>query len=187
MPRLRTAAALSLAAATSALALAAPAQAADTPVTFTLTTTGALSIAAPTSEVTLTGSALSLTGTVVSAALGATTVTDGRASLLHNVTVTMSASDFVQKDAGNNVVATIAKGAATGYSGAATGGTLTSLFVPTTAVTPASIGGTGGATIGTVVGLIGSGTVTYSPTVSVAVPATAVAGVYTGTISQTVA
>lgn len=192
MRTLKTVTVATLAAATAGLVLAAPAaHAADnatTPVTFTLTSTGVLSIASTTTTVTLAEApgGLSLTGGSVSGALGSTTVTDARAGLLHNVTVNMAASDFVQKDASDAVVSTITKSNATAYSGTATG-TLSSIAVPTTALTPAQIGNTGGATVLTVAGLVGSGAVTYNPTVNVAVPATAAAGTYTGTITQTVA
>ncbi len=182
--------ALSATALVGALA-AAPVASADTtattPVTFTLTTTGTLSITAPTAQVTLDSSgALDLVnGSSVSKALGSTTVTDSRAALLHNLTVKMEASDFVQKDSGNNVVATVSRTNAKAYSGTASG-SLTSLAAPTTALTAPGIGVDGGATILTVTGVVGSGTVSYNPTVSVSIPGSAAAGTYTGTVTQTV-
>ena len=152
----------------------------STPVTFTLTG-GALSLTAPSATATLTGGTLSVGGSSVSGALGNTTVTDERGTLGHTDTVTMATTDF-SDGAGNTV---LASGNATGYSGTATP---TGVAVPvgTTAATAVPISGAGGAIL-QLTSVVGSGGASYSPTVSVAIPAGSVAGTYTGTVTQTVA
>lgn len=164
------------------LPTAASAAPGDTGVTFTLSG-GSLTLSTPSATATLSpGGALGVGGTTVSGQLGATTVTDNRATAAHSVTVTMASTDFTD-GAGD----TISKSNATAYSGvpSSTSG-LTVTFVPTTVATPASIGNTGGATVFSMTGLVGSASATYNPTVSVAVPNNAVAGTYTGTVTQTV-
>jgi hypothetical protein len=169
------------AAAVGGILIAAPAanaDAASTPVTFTLAA-GSLSITAPSSTVTLTSSgALSVTGTSVSGQLGTTTVSDARGTVAHSVTVTMSASDFALSGGGG----TIANTNATGYSGLATP---TGVAVPVPTASGQALSGAG-STILTLTGVLGAGGATYNPTVSVAVPANALAGTYTGTVTQTV-
>lgn len=169
-------------AALGVVGMAMPAQAGDTAVTFTLTG-GDLTISTPTAAATLSAGALSVTGTSVSGALGSTTVTDERGALLQNVTVTMASSAFTNDpDAavtGDEYV--IPATAATGYSGVATPSG-TAVPVPTTV--GVAIAGAGGSIL--TMESSGSGGATYNPTVSVAVPAGATAGTYTGTITQTV-
>lgn len=167
------------AAAMGGLVLTAPgAGAADTPVTFTLSA-GSLSISAPTSTATLTpASALSVGGTSVTGQLGTTTVTDERGTALHSVTVTMSSGAFTHSDGTTTIAATNA----TGYSGLATP-TGTAAAVPTATGQPLS---GAGSTILTLTSVLGAGGASYNPTVSVAVPADAIVGTYTGTVTQTV-
>lgn len=159
----------------------------DTGVTFTLTG-GSLSLTTPTATANLTsGGALSLSlagGQSVSGQLGATTVSDLRGLATHVDTVTMSTTDFSDGAATPDV---IAKSNATAYSGAATGTTGIAVTVPTTSALPASIGNTGGATVFQMTGVVGQATATYNPTVTVNIPAGAVAATYTGTVTQTVA
>lgn len=150
----------------------------STPVTFTLTG-GALSLSAPSSTATLTGGVLSVGGSSVSGALGSTTVTDERGTTGHTDTVTMTTTDF--SDGAGHTVA--AAGNATGYSGAAT---VTGVAVPAPTLTGVSIAGAGGAIL-QLTSVVGSGGASYSPTVTVAIPAGSVAGTYTGTVTQTVA
>jgi hypothetical protein len=166
-------------AATTAALVPASANAADTNVTFTLTG-GSLSLTAPGSASLTAAGQLGATGTSVTGALGNTTVTDARGTLAHTVTVTMSSTDFVDGSSD-----TITKSNASAYSGVPTATSGTAVPVPTTAGTPASIGNAGGATVFSMTGLVGSASATYSPTVTVTIPANAIAGSYSGTVTQT--
>jgi hypothetical protein len=172
-------------AALGVVGMAMPAQAGDTDVTFTLTG-GDLTITTPTAAATLSAGALSVTGTSVTGALGDTTVTDERGSLLQNVTVTMASSAFTNDPNPDPAVTgdeyVIPASAATGYSGVATPSG-TAIPVPTTV--GMALGGSGSAIL--TMESSGSGGAIYNPTVSVAVPAGAIAGTYEGVITQTVA
>jgi len=173
--------ALAITAATTAgLAAFVPATAnaasGTTPVTFTLTG-GALSLTVPSATATLTGGALSVTGSSVTGQLGNTTVSDARGLLTATDTVTMSTTDFTDVQ-GDTVPAA---GNATGFSGAATP---TGTAVPVPTLVGQNIAGTGSAIL--TIAVVGSGGASYNPTVSVAIPAGAVAGTYTGTVTQSV-
>jgi hypothetical protein len=157
-------------------AVAAPATAEDTAVTFELTG-GFLEITQAPTAATLTAGALTVGGSTVSGALGSTTVTDERGALLNNATVTMSSTAF------SNAVTTIPATAVTGYSGVATPDSGTTVPVATTAATAVVLGGTGGTIL--TMESVGTGSASYDPTVSVAIPTDATAGSYSGTITQT--
>jgi hypothetical protein len=186
---------LVLAAGTAALALAgsvlaaAPAMAApctppvggacgDTAVTFTLTA-GALAISAPATaglgSVNTSSAATSITGQ-----LGSTTVTDGRAALVAAYAVTLSASNFTTGTSGPTE--TIVGSTVTAFSGAVT-------HTNTTASKVATATSTGVPTATPIMGLAaysGTDTAVYNPTISVPIPATNVAGLYSGVVTQTV-
>src|SRR3954447_22455265 len=153
------------------------ANAADTNVTFTLSG-GSLTLTAP-AAAALTAGGLGVGGTTATGTLGSSVVTDTRGALAHTVTVTMSTTDFTA--AGG---ATIDKSNATGYSGVATP---SGVGLPVPTLTGQNIGAAGGATILQLTGVIGSVSASYNPTVSVAVPAGAVAGDYSGVVTQTAA
>ena len=169
-------------AAASSLALAGQAQAADTPLEFSLAN-GLLSVAAPTTKVTLTPPATStsvlpqFTGNV------ATTVTDERNSLL-GWQVSGSVTDFVRTGGGGSVAASnvlmlidpdsVLKNAAAG-----------TVFTPTpAAVTGSGVLGVMALDISPLLG--GDNTVSYNLGVTVAVPASTPDGTYTSTLTQTV-
>lgn len=169
--------------------LAAPAASA-TEATFTLAG-GGISITQPGATATLSGAALALTGTSMTGQLGSTTVNDERGALLGSFTVKMASTAFTRTSTAA-AGTTPAEGdtyqipatAVTGYSGVVTP---SGVIVPvgTTVATPADLSTTGGGTIVTVTGVTGSASITYDPTVSVAVPGAAPAGTYTGTVTQT--
>jgi len=163
---------------------AGPASAADTSVTFSITG-GGLSITAPSGPVILTaGSSLLATGTTVSGQLGSTTVTDARGLLAGSWKVVMTSTDY--SDGATPTPHTIPATAATAYSGATTATTGVAVILPTTAlVSTSNLGGTG-TQILSASATAGGNSATYNPTVSIAVPSTAVATTYTGTITQTV-
>ena len=186
---------------------------ADTPVTFSITTTGVLAITAPDAtvdvpinlgNVQLTGSATTLGG---AANFGDVTVSDNRALNPADWTAVVSSTDFVT----TNTVGptdTILASAAT-YTipaansltgGIATAGRLaapTGLPLPgTTDLTDNAAGGlplanaVAGPPIGTPVltetGYDGDNGATWNPGIVITVPANAVAGTYAGTVTHSV-
>lgn len=166
-----------LALASVAALVPSSANAADTNVTFTLTG-GSLTLTAPGSAALSAAGGLGVNGTTVSGTLGNSTVSDSRGALAHTLTVNMSTTNFTTTGGD-----TIAKSNATGYSGA-TVPTGVGVAVPT--LTGQSIGNSGGATILQLTGVVGSVATTYNPTVSITIPANAIAGDYSGTVTQTV-
>ncbi|GAA1267183.1 hypothetical protein Psi02_08950 [Planotetraspora silvatica] len=158
------------------VAIASPVSAADTITTFTITA-GALTITAPP---TANLGTVASGATSVSAQLGTVTVTDTRGLLVATWTATVSSTAFTT--GGGTPAETIANtavnyspGTATATSGLATftPGTAGTLGTPRTAFT---------ATLG-----VSNNSASWNPTVSVAIPAAAVAGTYTGTITHSVA
>lgn len=166
---------LSVAAAAAALVLVQPglAVAADDPattVTYTVTT-GALSMSVPASATLGSGAP----GTTISAPIGPVTVTDDRALLSASWTVTASETDFTSGPS------TIPATSATYSPGTiTTTGTITATPTSVTLSNSAQTVDTGSAGVG-------DNTATWNPTISVHVPAGAVGGTYTGTLTQSVA
>jgi hypothetical protein len=172
---------IALAAATFAvIATALPARAADTTTTFSLAA-GALSISAPASRDLGAGSA----GAALSSQLGVVTVTDNRGALLGTWTATVSSTNFTTGGATANE--TIDKSQVTYWSGAATATSGTAAFTPgqPLAANAQALGVSRTAFSAT--GVVGNGSATWNPTITVNVPAAAVAGTYTGTITHSVA
>ena len=157
---------------------AAPASADTTTVTFALTA-GAIAIDAP-ATANLGAVGASTAATVVTGQLGSTVVTDTRGSLLGAYQVTLSSGDFTTGSAGVNE--TVLGATVTGMSGPVThtNGTLTK--VATETLVPVA----SGLPILGLSAYSGNDTATFNPTVSITVPATNAAGVYTGVITQTV-
>ena len=153
-------------------AVSAPSE--DTPVTFTVNV-GALSITVPDSA-SLSSVA---PGNTATAQVGSVTVTDDRALLAATWTATASSTAF--KTAGGSGLETIPVTAVSYDPGdITTTGTITATG---TALTPMS-----GAAQPVVTGTAGSGNniATWNPTLAVVVPASAVGGLYSGTLSQSV-
>jgi hypothetical protein len=152
----------------------------DTTVTFTVTSTGTLSMTAPTSVFLGTGAV----GTTISAPLGGVTVTDDRALDAASWIVTASATDWTT-GAGTTVETipatdvTYDPGTITPSGTITTAGSIVTLanaaVLP--AVDPTVVAGTAG---------VGDNGASWDPTISVAVPADAVAGDYVGTLTQSV-
>lgn len=162
--------------AATVLATTAPSSAAETATTFTLTG-GALSVSVP--ESADLGSEATGAGTV-QGSLGPVTVTDDRGLLAAAWTASAFATDFVT--GGGSPEETIPAARVTYLSG------------PATASSPATgvFLGAGSVTLGTSLLPVFTGTATgnnsatWNPTVTVLVPAQAVAGTYTGTITHSV-
>jgi hypothetical protein len=153
-----------------------------TTTTFTLNG-GALNITAPSTTVNL-GSASVGAGTIT-AQLGAVSVTDNRGLLNGGWSSTVSASHFTT--GGGTAAETINATNVSYWSGAATASTglgtllgsqLTSLLA--VVINSAQTAFTGGS-------LIGNNSASWNPTMVITVPAAAVAGTYTGTVTHTVA
>lgn len=162
--------------ATSTMALTVPsAGAADTTTTFTITS-GSLSISAPGAANLGT---VALTTPTVSGGLGNVVVTDSRSLFVANWAATASSTNFTT--GGATTAETVAKSLVT-Y----TPGTATTTGTGTTA-TPAAAGTMGGASIPVMTTVAsGNNSVTWNPTLTIAVGAQTVAGLYTGTITHSV-
>jgi hypothetical protein len=173
-------------AATTPAALATSSTAASggdpfTTVTFTVTSTGTLSMTAPDTVNLGTGAV----GSTISGSLGSETVTDNRALDVAAWTVTASSTDWTT-GIGGSTTETIPAGDVTYAPGTITHtGTLTTTghtitlanAVTPPALDPTVVAGTAG---------IGNNTATFSPQISVAVPGAAVAGAYSGVLTQSV-
>jgi hypothetical protein len=164
---------------------------ASTNVTFSLGASSGLSVSVPSNADVDLGSATSnILGTTASGSLHPTTVTDTRGQLLAAWTVTVSSTGFV--GSGTAAGQSLAASRATMYLDAvstltnvvalATGGLLPTSFA--SQATPVTLS-SGGATLlaGTTTG---SGNITYTPDISISIPANTVAGTYSGAVTQTV-
>ncbi|MFI8458531.1 hypothetical protein [Kitasatospora sp. NPDC085464] len=166
---------LSVAAAAAILALVQPGIATadsdpSTTVTFTVTS-GALTLSVPAGASLGSGAP----GTTISAPIGPCTVTDDRALLSASWTVTAAETDFA------NGSSTIPAADATYTVGTVTTtGTITATPTNVTLSNSAQTVLTGSAGVG-------DNTASWNPTVAVNVPAGAVGGTYTGTLTQSVA
>ncbi|MGH2705985.1 MAG: hypothetical protein ACRDJ4_13105 [Actinomycetota bacterium] len=159
------------------LALILPAWAADTITTFSLTG-GSLTVSAPATKnlgSAATGSAS------ISTTLGNVTVTDARGLLGGSWTASVSSTNFTTGSATANE--TINKSNATYLSGTATTSGVAT-FTPGQLV--AEDLSTSRTAYSAAV-IVGNNSATWNPTVTVNIPAAAVAGTYTGTITHSVA
>jgi hypothetical protein len=145
----------------------------DTTVTFTVTT-GALSMSAPVSADLGTGAP----GTTISGSLGPVTVTDDRALLSASWTTTASSSDWTT---GTATPAETITATDVGYDPCS----ITTTGTITATGTPVTLSGTAAPVVTGTSG-VGDNTATWNPVISVAVPASAVGGTYTGTLTQSV-
>ncbi len=160
----------------------APAEASGaTTVTFTLTG-GALTIAAPASANLGSG----LTGSSnLSGQLGPVTVTDARGATLGSWTASVVSTDFTTGGGTSNE--TIPKADIVYASGAATATTGVGVFTPGQLTIALGQALSQSRTAYAATGVVGNNTVTWNPTVQVNVPAAAVTGTYTGTVTHSVA
>ena len=163
--------------------LAGPAHAADTTATFTITAAGGLAVTAPESKAL--GSAASGATSLAGVQLGAVAVTDSRGALLGTWTASVTSSDFTTGAASENE--TIGKANASYWSGAATASSGTAVFLPGQAADLNKVTMDVSRTAFSASAIVGNNSATWNPTVSMAIPATAVAGSYSGTITHSVA
>jgi len=117
-------------------------------------------------------------GTTVSGAMGPMTVTDDRALLSASWTVTVASTDFTT---GGGTAAETIPATDLGYDP----GSITTTGVITATGTPVTLSGTAQPTVTGTAG-VGDNTATWDPTLSVAVPASATGGLYTGTVTDSV-
>ena len=161
------------------LAGAAPAQAAATTATFTVTG-GLLSITAPASKA-LSNAA---PGGISTAQLGNVVVDDQRGALAGTWTATVASSTFTTTGEGAPAIPTTA---VEYWSGAATATTGTAVRVPGQLLAANKVVLDATRNAFTASGVVGNGTTTWNPTMLVNIPAGAVAGDYTGTVTHSMA
>jgi hypothetical protein len=160
-------------AATTSTASIAAGPSASTTVTFTVTT-GALTITAPAASNLGSGAP----GTTISAPLGAVTVTDARALVSATWTATVASTAFTT--GGVTTPETIPAADLTYNPGA-----ITTTGIITTTGTAVTLSDAAQPVVTGTAG-VGNNTASWDPTIAVAVPAAAVAGLYTGTLTESV-
>ena len=124
-------------------------------------------------------------GTSLSAQLGAVTVTDTRALL--DASWSASALSTAFTTGGGTTAETVPAANVHYWSGAATATTGNGTFTPGQATAANAVAIDTAATAFDHVGGSGANSAAWNPTLVIAVPAAAVAGTYTGTITQSVA
>jgi hypothetical protein len=152
----------------------------DTTVTFTVTT-GTLTITAPATIPLGSGAP----GTTISGPVGPVTVTDNRALLTAAWTATASATAWTT---GGGTLAETIPVSRVGYAvgSITTTGTITATGTSLPAgVAAGDLSGTAQPVVTGTAG-VGDNSATWNPTLSVAVPASAVGGAYTGTLTHSV-
>ncbi|MDH6124622.1 hypothetical protein P3T39_001564 [Kitasatospora sp. GP82] len=165
------------------VAVGGPASAAgsgNTTVTFSITV-GALSITVPASA----GLPAGTPGGTITGQLGAVTVTDNRALLTASWTSTVSSTDYTT--GGGTASETITKSNVSYWSGPATATTGSGTFTPGQATATQKQPFSSTVTAFTLTAGVGNNSASWNPTLVVAVPAAAVGGNYTGTVTHSVA
>jgi hypothetical protein len=153
-----------------------------TTITFTLTG-GSLSITAPGSTVNL--GSVSVAAGSVTGQLGTITINDGRGLLHGGWTGTVSSSHFTT--GGQTAAEPVAATNVAYWSGAATA-TLGLTTLEGIQLTPrAAVAINTARTAFTAGSLVGDNSASWNPTLIVTIPAAAVVGTYTGTVTHTVA
>jgi hypothetical protein len=142
-------------------------------VTFTITT-GALTMTAPVSANLGSGAP----GTTITGAMGTMTVTDDRALLTASWTTTASSTDWTT---GGGTPAETIPATDVGYDP----GSITTTGTITATGTPITLSGTAAPVVTGTAG-VGNNTASWNANLAVAVPAAAVSGTYTGTVTQSV-
>lgn len=146
---------------------------AATPATFTMTA-GTLSISAPTSSVSLGTQAISSSPSTITGPLGVVTVSDQRGGVT-TWTASVISTAFTPPSGPADPASNVSYTAGT----ITTSGTVTATAVPAPDLTGVSTVVTGAST--------GISSASWNPTISVIVPANFAAGVYSATITHSVA
>ncbi|WP_371783562.1 hypothetical protein [Streptosporangium subroseum] len=155
-----------------------------TTVTFTVTAPDGLAITVPNGPVNVGGGT---PGNQISGQLGAITVSDQRATLTATWTTSVIASAGGFTTGGGTASETIPATAALYWSGPATATTGTGTFVPGQANAAAAQSLDVSRTAFSKTTGSGNNSATWNPTIVINIPAQAVAGTYTGTVSHSVA
>ena len=142
---------------------------------------GVLTISAPASAALSTAAPSGL----LSGVIGDVTVTDTRAGIGLSWVATVASSDFLT--GGASAPETVSRGAVSYWSGTPTATTGVGTFVPGQANSALAVTLDVSRTAFTAVAGVSGSSVTWRPTVSVSIPAAAISGVYTGTITHSVA
>jgi hypothetical protein len=150
-------------------------------LTFTVDA-GALSISSPGTTVALGHGA---PGATISAQLGNVVVTDGRGLLTAAWTSTVTSTSFTT--GGGTTPETITNAIVSYWSGLASATSGVGVFTPGQLTALLAVPLSASKTAYTLTLGVGNNSVTWNPTVIVAVPTAAVAGVYSGTITHSVA
>jgi len=170
---------------------------ATTPVTFTITSVGTLSITVPTTAVSLGSEAAPGTDATTklssgvsddgSTDFGAVTVIDNRSLDPADWTATVSCSDFTTAITPvDTIPAADAFYDTNGVTGAGAGFAAGDIADVTAAPAPALNLSTTAKTVVSETGFDGDNGATWDPTITVAIPAHAVVGVYDGTVTHSV-
>ena len=170
---------------------------ATTPVTFTITSVGTLSITVPTTTVSLGSEAAPGTDATTklssgvsddgSTDFGAVTVIDNRSLDPADWTATVSCSNFTTAIIPvDTIPATDAFYDTNGVTGAGAGFATGDIADVTAAPAPALNLSTTAKTVVSETGFDGDNGATWDPTITVAIPAHAVVGVYDGTVTHSV-
>jgi hypothetical protein len=162
--------------------LASAATTGTTTTTFTLTG-GAISITVPGTTVNL-GSVSVAAGTV-GGQLGTVSVTDGRGLLSGSWASTASSSKFTT--GGATAAETVAATNVSYWSGASTATSGTGTLLGSQLTSGAAVVVSAAQTVFTGGSLVGNNSASWNPTLVVTIPAAAVVGTYTGTVTHTVA
>jgi hypothetical protein len=172
----------SMAAATIAAGPASAATTGNTIVTFTVSP-GALAITVPATAALGSGAP----GTTIAAQIGAVQVTDARAQLTTSWTASVVATNFTT--GGATTAETIPSADVSYWSGPATASTGNGTLTPgeLTAADALPLSATVPITAFSLTAGTGNNSVTWNPTLSVAVPLTNAAGAYSGTVTHSVA
>lgn len=145
--------------------------------------TGLLSITVPATANLGSGAP----GTAISGQLGTVTVSDQRGALLGSWTASVTSSNFTTGNA--SAAETISAGAVSYWSGQSTANSGLGAVVPGQANAGAAtaLSSTTPITAFSKIVGVGSNSTSWNPTLIVNVPAAAVAGTYTGTVTHSVA
>jgi hypothetical protein len=152
-----------------------------TTTTFTVTG-GALSITVPPSTVSLGSGA---PGSTITAQLGVVQVTDARALLAASWTGSVASTSFVT--GGATTPETVPAADVSYWSGPATATTGSGTFTPGQANAGAAVTLAASRTAFTLASGVGDNSAAWNPTFIVSLPAAAVVGTYTGTVTHSVA
>ena len=153
-----------------------------TTTTFTLNG-GGISITAPGTTVNL--GSVSVAASTVTGQLGSVTVNDGRGLLSGGWTSSVSASKFTT--GAGTAAETIAATNVSYWSGASTATSGTGTLLGSQLTSGAAVVVSAAQTVFTGGSLVGNNSASWNPTLIVTIPATAVVGTYTGTVTHTVA